>query len=283
VTVVHTPDLEKTFNLVPLLAGYCREDFQIKLLPGFTNQNFHLKNNQHDWVLRIPKQKTNRYIDRKQERHNASLANRLGIAPECIWRDDTGLSLTRTLLKSDTINETNLASQKILNKLAGTLGRLHRSKTRFHGVVNLAELLRRYYQLIPERLQSQIEAGYNLALEKFETLSAKDNLLVPSHNDLVLENILIDEAEKIWFIDWEYASMASPYWDLATLCNAADFDPAECVKLLEEYKKYNLKLDYQTLIEYRYMLKVLSICWMVAFTAINIESEIIKLTNLVYP
>ncbi len=276
---MHTPDLGKTFKLVPPLAGYCREDFQIKSLPGFTNRNFHLKNNQHDWVLRIPKQETNQYINRKHERHNASLANQLGIAPECIWRDDTGLSLTMTLLKSDTINETNLVNQKVLSKLAETLGRLHKSKTRFHGVVNLAELLHRYYQLIPERVQCQIEASYKLALRKFEELSAKDKLLVPSHNDLVLENILIDEAEKIWFIDWEYASMASPYWDLATLCNAADFDHAECVNLLEEYKKYNLKLDTQILFEYRYMLKVLSICWMAVFTAIDIEPEIIKLNT----
>ena len=276
---MHTPDLEKTFKLVPPLVGYCREDFQIKSLPGFTNQNFHLKNNQHDWVLRIPKQETNQYINRKHERHNASLANQLGIAPECIWRDDTGLSLTMTLLKSDTINETNLANQKVLSKLAETLGRLHKSKTRFHGVVNLVELLHRYYQLIPERVQCQIEASYKLALGKFEELSAKDKLLVPSHNDLVLENILIDEAEKIWFIDWEYASMASPYWDLATLCNAADFDHAECVNLLEEYNKDNLKLDALILFEYRYMLKVLSICWMAAFTVIDIEPEIIKLNT----
>lgn len=278
-TPVRAPDLENIFKLVPPLAEFRCEDFQIKTLPGFTNQNFHLKNNQHDWVLRIPKQETNQYINRKHEGHNANQAYRLGVAPECIWRDDTGLSLTMTLLKSDTINETNLANQKVLSKLAKTLGCLHKSKTRFHGVVNLAELLHRYYQLIPGRLQCQIESSYRLALGKLEGLSAKDKFLVPSHNDLVLENILIDEAEKIWFIDWEYASMASPYWDLATLCNAADFDHAECVNLLEEYKKYNLKLDAQILFEYRYMLKILSICWMAAFTEIDIESEIIKLNT----
>ena len=261
------------------MVGFCCEDFQIKSLPGFTNLNFHLKNDQHDWVLRIPKQETNQYINRKHEIYNANLANRLGLAPECIWRDNTGLSLTMTLLKSDTINETNLANRKVLSKLAETLGRLHKSKTRFHGVVNLAELLHRYYRLIPDRLQCQIEAGYKLALGKFEELSAKDKLLVPSHNDLVLENILIDDTEKIWFIDWEYASMASPYWDLATLCNAAEFNHTECINLLEEYKNYNLKLDPRILSEYRYMLKILSICWMAAFTAIDIESEIIKLNT----
>ena len=156
---------------------------------------------------------------------------------------------------------------------------LHRSKNKFKGVVNLAELLARYYRLIPRHLQCQIESGYRLALGKLEGLSLTDGLLVPSHNDLVLENILIDEAEKIWFIDWEYASMASPYWDLATLSNAADFNQQNCVDLLEEYKKYNLKLDTEILSEYRYILQVLSICWMAVFTVFDIELEIEKLNH----
>jgi hypothetical protein len=42
-------------------------------------------------------------------------------------------------------------------------------------------------------------------------------------------------------------------------------------------KKYNLKLDAQILFEYRYMLKVLSMCWLAAFTEINIGSEKDKL------
>ena len=266
--------------MVPPLAGFRVEDFQIRPLPGFTNQNFHLKNDEHDWVLRIPKQQTNQYINRQHEAYNANLANRLAIAPECIWRDETGLSLNMTLLKSCTITKNNLYSEKIMGKLVVTLGLLHKSKNKFQDVVNLAELLSRYYQLAPEHFQRQIKTSYKMAFSKLERLSDKEKLLVPSHNDLVLENILIDAAEKIWFIDWEYASMASPYWDLATLCNAADFNQAQCARLFEEYTKHNLKLVPEILFEYRYMLKVLSICWMAAFTKIDIENEIEKLRNL---
>ena len=278
-TALSKPDWTTIFKLVKPLAKLRIEDFQVKSLPGFTNQNFHLKNDEHDWVLRIPKQETNQYIDRQHEAHNANLANRLGLAPECIWRDKTGLSLSMTLLKSRTISDFNLTHKKVLSKLAETLGRLHKSKNKFRGVVNLALLLPRYYRLIPEHLQCQIESSYSLALGKLERLSEREKLLVPSHNDLVLENILIDEAEKIWFIDWEYASMASPYWDLATLCNAAAFNQAQCARLLMEYKNHNLELDPEILFEYRYILKVLSICWMAVFTESNIEPEIEKLNN----
>ena len=274
---IRKSELETVFKLVPPLAGYHPEDFHIKSLPGFTNQNFHLRNNQHDWVLRIPKQETNQYINRQHEIHNANLANRLAIAPECIWRDETGLSLSMTLLNSPTINKNNLNNEKVLNNLVVTLCRLHKSENKFQGTVNLAELLHLYYRLIPQQLQRQIETSYKIAVSKIERLAVKEKSLVPSHNDLVLENILIDGSEKVWFIDWEYASMASPYWDLATLCNAASFDQLQCTRLLAEYKRHNLNLDTEILFEYRYLLKVLSICWMAAFTNIDLAGELEKL------
>ncbi len=90
-------------------------------------------------------------------------------------------------------------------------------------------------------------------------------MLVPSHNDLVLENILIDATGQIWLIDWEYSSMASPYWDLATLCNAAKLDQTQCAWLITEYGNHCLNLVPEILSDYRYMLGVLSNCWMAVF------------------
>lgn len=270
-------DLEAVFRRLPPLAGLRPDDFQIKPLPGFTNQNFHLKNEQHDWVLRIPKQETNRYINRQHEAHNTNLAYQLSIAPECIWRDESGLSLSMTLINSRSIDTTDIQNETILNDLSKTIGRLHNSKNKFQGRVELADLLTRYYQLVPGQLKYSLESGYKTAMIKLERLSARDNLLVPSHNDLVLENILIDAAGRVWLIDWEYASMASPYWDLATLCNAANFNQAQSAALLADYKKTNQDLDSGILTDYRYLLSVLSICWMAAFTEHDISFELEKL------
>ena len=59
--------------------------------------------------------------------------------------------------------------------------------------------------------------------------------------------------------------MASPYWDLATLSNAAKLDQTQCAWLLAEYAKHHLDLVPEILFDYRYMLDVLSTCWMAAF------------------
>jgi len=272
-------ELEIIFKQLPLLSEFRIEDFQIRPLPGYTNQNFHLKNDQHDWVLRIPKPQTNLYINRQHEAHNIDRASRLGIVPERIWCNESGLSLSVTLLNSRSINKNDLDNKSILSSLIETICRLHKSKKIFLGKVDLTDLIKRYYALAPERCQRQIDSSYKMALDKLEQLSNREIALVPSHNDLVLENILIDTANKIWIIDWEYASMASPYWDVATLCNAANFNQVQCAWVLDEYKNHSINLDPEILFDYRYMLGVLSICWMAAFTEVDIEDEIRKLNK----
>lgn len=264
-TEIRSDVLKAVFKRVPLLAARGLQDFQIKLLPGYTNQNFHLKNDQNDWVLRIPKQETNLYINRQYEAHNAALANRIGIAPECIWRDDSGLSLSNTLLDSRTINTKDLDDRIVLRGLLKIVARLHGARFKFQGEVDLQKLLKQYYQLVPEKQQKSLKISFLSALSKAEKLSRDKTPLVLSHNDLILENILVTKAGQIWVIDWEYASMASPYWDLATLCNAAGLSCADCNWVLGEYQSHELKLDADILLEYRYVLDILSKCWMAAF------------------
>ncbi len=257
--------LEIIFKQVPLVAESHPRDVDINPLPGFSNNSCHLKNDEHDWVLRIQKQETNQYINRRYEAHNASIANSLGIAPNCVWRNESGLSLSVTVPDSRSFNTNDIECEPVLGKLLETISRLHKSKKKFLGAVDLTELLHRCYQQVPEHLQSQIETSYRMAIAKLEGLLDREKILVPSHNDLVLENILLDASGQVWLIDWEYSSMASPYWDLATLSNAAKLDQTQCAWLLAKYAKHHLDLVPEILFDYRYMLDVLWTCWMAAF------------------
>ena len=258
--------LNKIFARIPLLAKFRTGDFEIRPLPGYTNHNFRLTNKQDDWVLRIPKQETNRHIDRRAEQVNASIAYRLGLAPQCAWRDDSGLSLTATLINTRELTCVELQQEPMQHRLAEALRRLHRSDIEFQGSVELDELLTRYYRLIPETTQSKFTDDYEKAKYILESLEQKDEKLVPSHNDLVLENLLLDDTDRIWIIDWEYASMAPPYWDLATLCNAAKLDGQQSLNFLRAYQRDTAGYSIDLLKHYRSVLQVLSDCWLAAFT-----------------
>jgi thiamine kinase-like enzyme len=266
VSEVSNQFLNEIFTRIPLLADFRAEDFQIDPLPGYTNRNFQISNRHGDWVLRIPKDETNRYIDRQAEASNIAIAHRLGLAPKPVWCDASGLSLSATLRHTRAVTSEELQQEPMQLRLAGMLNKLHRSNSAFKGTVDLGALLTRYYRLMPESAQAHWNKAYHGAKEILKDLALCDDMLVPSHNDLVLENLLLDESGRLWVIDWEYSSMASPYWDLATLCNAANLDHEQTLSLLRACQDASVEHSMELLIDYRSVLQVLSDCWMAAFT-----------------
>jgi thiamine kinase len=259
-------ELESLFAAIPPLAGFAPGDFSISPLPGYTNRNLRLRNRTHDWVLRVPRASTDRFIDRAAERHNQALACDLGIAPRPAWCDESGLMLTPTLAGSRCPAADELAAPSSLQGILEPVRRLHRSGAAFRGRVDLAQLLERYYALLDASLQRKFRHRLRAARELLPQLADRDLDYVPSHNDPVLENLLLD-AEKVWLIDWEFASMASPYWDLATLCNAAGLDYAASRELLRLYCAGGPLMEESLLFDYRNLLQLLGDCWMTALVA----------------
>lgn len=257
--------LESSFERIPELSTCAIDDFNINQLSGYTNLNFHLKNAQHDWVLRIPKEKTNGYINRTAEAYNANIAFNLGLAPKCLWRDSNGYSLSNTIRQSRSLEVADFNTPELLKQLVTALQQLHQSNQVFQGTADINELLSRYYQLMPKSKQQRLADCYYDATVKVKNVLQRTHKLVPSHNDLVLENILFDShTQSVWIIDWEYATMASPYWDLATLCNEGQFTASQAENLLSLYQNKDEFLDLKTLSNYRDILNALSVFWMAA-------------------
>ena len=237
------------------------DDFAISELPGYTNRNFRLHNGDYDWVLRLPRPATDRFIDRAAEAHNQELAHRLELAPKVDWRNADGITLTPTLRNSRGLKPSDFDSDDLIATIVGPLQRLHRSGLRFQGHQNLGELITRYYDLLDPRLRAKFSPRMTQAQRILSLLQNETGGLVPSHRDLVLENLLLVK-RRLWLIDWEYSAMASPYWDLASLCNEADLDLAQSRRLLQAYSAGGEPMQESILFDYRGLLKLLCDCWM---------------------
>ena len=258
-------EMERVFAEAAVLANTSLDDFTIAPLAGYTNDNFRLFNNQHDWVLRIPRAKTDRFIDREAEAHNQKLANRLQIAPQVAWRDSRGTTLTPTLKASRALCAADFYDDAMLPKILEPIQRLHRSKLSFQGRVNLLELLSDHFAMLSRPDQQRLAPRLRQAERILKLLETRDADYVASHNDLVLGNLLFDNS-RLWLIDWEYSAMASPYWDLASLCNAANLGLQQSQGLLQVYSDGSLPMEESILFDYRGLLQLLSDCWMAALT-----------------
>jgi thiamine kinase-like enzyme len=256
-------DLQSVFAKIPILAGLTPGDFTITALPGYTNRNYRLQNSEHDWVLRLPRPNTNGFIDRTAEAHNQTLAHKLGLAPQVLWRNDYGIALTPTVINSRNLRCADFSSKDGLALIVKPLQQLHRSGVRFHGRADLALTLENHYDLLDASLRQDYAPRMAQAQRILCLLESDSVDRVPSHRDPVLGNLLLAES-RLWLIDWEYSAMASPYWDLAILCNEAELDLEQSRFLLQAYCVDGPAMKESILFDYRGLLKLLSDCWMAA-------------------
>jgi len=274
-------------NKIPLFSGAPLADFNIQKLSGLTNQNFLLSINDSNYVLRIPRQTTNSTLHRGNEAYNQQIAQKLGLAPQALWREsgtknDTTYELTGASLSTYLNDTTTLASKdfndaSIMGNIVTSLKSLQNSSKKFKGIIDTSAIqkhLKYYFDLCTNEQQGWLKDDYQTAIDLLQTKEAyklTSRQLVPAHCDLVLENILIDNnvrndnLVKVWLIDWEYSAMASPFWDVATLCNTAKLNSSRAVVFMEKVFTNNRSEDIETLTQYRYIVKTLSDCWHSAY------------------
>ncbi len=222
--------IEYWLDQVPMLRGASSDDIKIKPLSGLTNQSYQICFKGTEYVLRIPTAENNSAIVRKNETHNAQLAYQQGITAKTIWFDESsGLSLSSFLCNTHPLKTAELAHEDILLKVAKTLKLLHASQSDFLGITfnsnNLKIQISKYYKACCNKEKYNHKQQYLNTLDcltELDNYSSHSSNIVCSHMDLVYENILVsDDHQLLYFIDWEYSSMASPFWDIATFLNSA--------------------------------------------------------------
>ena len=257
---------------IPLLSKIPASEIHIKKLSGLSNNNYLLTIPNQQFVLRIPRDVTNIYINRNDESTNIEIATNLGIAPKTIWRNQKGVSLVKYLCHSQNLNKSDLNNLEILTKIGHSLKCLHESSKNFSGELSTAKIkyhLNSYFDSCSQTDQKALQNDYEEAIRLLDCIKnlKEDRALVPSHIDLVVENILFQNQDnKLWFIDWEYSAMASPFWDIAMICNQGNLNITNKWYLVNIVLNNVTDKDMAMLNNYQHIVKSISHCWLKAFT-----------------
>lgn len=78
---------------------------------------------------------------------------------------------------------------------------------------------------------------------------------VPCHLDLHRGNVL-DDGARLWLIDWEYAAIGDPLFDLAVVTSTENFSEEEMQTILKTY--FDGRTPTQKEMQYFYFMRVLS-------------------------
>jgi thiamine kinase-like enzyme len=188
-------------------------------------------------VLRWPRASTAAYLDRAAEAHNAHIATELGLAPQIVFFDPAdGLMLTRFVEGAVPLSAEALRGPERLRAVVALLRRLHGSGRRFCGEMHLFAMLDRYMALAGRDAPqaASLAAARNAARPVQEALEAHPDAFVPCHIDPTPPNFLA-APDRLYLVDWEYAAMSEPLWDVAALSIEAGLDAAGDAELLRLY------------------------------------------------
>ena len=189
-------------------------------------------------MLRLAGAGTAAYIDRRAEEHNAKVAAAAGVGAEVLFFEaESGTMLARYVDGAKTMSESAFKDLARVERAARTFRQMHRFPQPFAGRFDVFAQIDDYLALL-RRNQARIPEGYD-ALHK-EADAARRALadnpppLAPCHNDPLAENF-IDSPARMYLVDWEYAGMNDPMWDLGDLSVEAGFGPEQDEALLRAY------------------------------------------------
>ena len=212
-------------------------DVQISLLRGgITNLNYRVDVGNESFVLRISGDKTELLgINREYECRTQQLAAEAEIAPEVVYfLMPEGYLVTR-FIKGRAVPPEELRQPENLQRLAKILRRVHALPEipgvfdSFQVVRDYADIARRYNVSFPENFDWLI--GKMNAAES--ALKTHPIILRPCHNDLLNGNFLL--SNWLYILDWEYARMGDPFFDLANFSNNHELSSEEAHWFLNFY------------------------------------------------
>ena len=228
----------ETLATFELFKGRDPSQFSIERLGGLTNKNFKVVDGENKYVLRIPGEGTEEYIDRKAEEAAARISADVGVNAEVLHFDtSSGVQLTRFIEGAITMNEEGFKQPGTAGRAALALRDVHRSGKKFTSEFNIFSMMDEYLGILRGK-NAWVPDGYEKVQEEADSvrhaLAANPLETVPCHCDPLAENFL-DTGERMYVVDWEYAGNNDPMWDLGDLSVEADFGADQDQELLEAY------------------------------------------------
>jgi thiamine kinase-like enzyme len=207
-----------------------------RLAGGITNESFRVDAGGERFVLRrFAPDAEHLGIDREREHACAAIAAGLGVGPEVVAFLPEERALVSRFIDAAPVPPEKAREPATLERVIRALRRVHEGPP-FPGSFSAFDTVRAYHRLALARgvpFPETVPRAFAL-MERIEEAVATGRRIVPCHNDLLAANFL-DDGARIWILDWEYAAMGDPFFDLGNFAVNQELDSAGARRLLEAY------------------------------------------------
>lgn len=204
---------------------------------GITNFNYRVRDGQRAYVARLCVERLLLGIDRRNEVICQRAAHGAGVAPEVVHHED-GV-LVSAHLDARTLTAEAVRDPKFVPRIAAVLRALHGGWDKLSGEILYFSAFQtvRTYTRTARELKARLPDDIEALLEDARVLARQVAPFIPvlCHNDLLAANIL-DDGRRVWLVDWEYAGMGHPLFDIASLSSNCAFPDRLELALLQCYR-----------------------------------------------
>ena len=208
---------------------------------GLSNINLSVDDAGRRYVIRVGEDEPVFGVSRAHELLAFRAAHAAGVAPEVVYAEPALMVIRfidgASLLPADVREPARLAEVARLFRRLHCEAHKHLESTGFmfwpfqHQRSHIRLLQQRSDRLY-ERWRDMLP-GLAAANEEMERALGRVNVVF-GHNDLNPQNIM-DDGERLWFVDWEFAGFVVDLFDLGVLAMNIEIGPEEADLLLEAY------------------------------------------------
>ena len=235
---ISIPELTEVVARLSALLGP-RQGGVLPLEGGITNRNFRVNFGGTDYVVRLPGKDTGLLgIDREAERLATKKAAELQLGPKVAAMLDQPPCLVTCFVESREVTAAELRKPETLDEVARGLRAFHDSGLELPTDFYVSEVVTDYAEVsqsrggtVPEGFQHARDCARKVVKAVRKN---PEHQAVPSHNDLLTANFLHD-GEHLVIVDWEYAGMGDPFFDLGNFAVNNELGDADEDRLLAAY------------------------------------------------
>lgn len=212
------------------------------LKQGMTNRSFSFCYNNTKFIMRIPGEGVEVFINRKEEAAVYEVVSDKNLCEDVIFIDSkNGYKLTRFIDNARNCDSHNISDVKLCMK---KLKELHDLKLIVKHSFDLFKQIEFYESLRDGKLSIYEDYAItkNMVFQLKDYIEDQTKEYALTHIDAVADNFLIyknfNGVDEVRLIDWEYAAMQDPHVDIAMFCIYSFYDRNNIDTVIDIYFDY---------------------------------------------
>ena len=220
---------------------------------GLTNNVYVFKYKNKKHIIRLPKEETNKNIDRDKEYEIIEVIKSIDVSPRKVFFSSNGVMITEFVENSEHLDP---SEEKHIEKVATQLVKIHKLEITGIDVFKPKKIIENFLDIRSKndlQIHDEIKNNFEIVKSIIKRHYRNDSKFSLCHNDLLGSNVLITKKDS-YIIDWELASMNDIYFDFASLFIENEFTEEQEIKFFEAYGleiiNWNKLIDFKILLSF---------------------------------